>query len=71
MGISFFDSWASAFGETTTAIELAPEGSGYRTKTRFAKFFNLPELISVFKESADIQTANMLPLFCRTNLVDA
>ena len=57
-----FDSWASSFGETQTAIELAPEGTGYRAKTRFAKFFNLPELIALFKESADIQTPDMLNL---------
>ena len=57
-----FDSWASTFGETVTAIELAPEGSGYRAKTRFAKFYNLPELMSLFKETADIQTADMLKL---------
>lgn len=57
-----FDAWASSFGETQTAIELAPEGTGYRAKTRFAKFFNLPELISLFKESADIKTPDMLKL---------
>lgn len=57
-----FDSWASTFGETVTAIELAPEGTGYRAKTRFAKFYNLPELMSMFKEIADIQTADMLNL---------
>jgi len=57
-----FDAWASTFGETVTAIELAPEGTGYRAKTRFAKFYNLPELMSVFKETADIQTADMLKL---------
>ena len=62
MGIGHFDSWAAAFGETVTAIELSPEGTGYRAKTRFARFFNLPELISLFKESADIQTADMLNL---------
>ena len=62
MGLGHFDSWAASFGETITAIELAPEGTGYRAKTRFAKFFNLPELISVFKESADIQTPDMLKL---------
>ena len=62
MGLGHFDSWASAFGETVTAIELSPEGTGYRAKTRFARFFNLPELISLFKESADIQTADMLNL---------
>ena len=57
-----FDAWASTFGETVTAIELAPEGTGYRAKTRFAKFYNLPELMSMFKEIADIQTADMLKL---------
>ena len=57
-----FDAWASTFGETVTAIELAPEGTGYRAKTRFAKFYNLPELMSMFKEVADIQTADMLNL---------
>lgn len=57
-----FDAWASTFGETTTAIELNPEGTGYRAKTRFAKFYNLPELMSMFKEVADIQTADMLDL---------
>ena len=57
-----FDAWASTFGETVTAIELAPEGTGYRAKTRFAKFYNLPELMSMFKEIADIQTADMLNL---------
>ena len=57
-----FDSWASTFGETVTAIELAPEGTGYRAKTRFAKFYNLPELMSMFKEVADIQTAETLNL---------
>ena len=57
-----FDAWASTFGETVTAIELAPEGIGYRAKTRFAKFYNLPELMSMFKEIADIQTADMLKL---------
>ncbi len=62
MGLGNFDSWAATFGETQTAIELAPEGTGYRAKTRFAKFFNLPELISLFKESADIQTPDMLKL---------
>ena len=62
LGLGHFDSWASSFGETQTAIELAPEGTGYRAKTRFAKFFNLPELISLFKESADIQTPDMLNL---------
>ncbi len=57
-----FDAWASTFGETVTAIELAPEGSGYRSKTRFARFYNLPELVAMFKETADIQTADMLQL---------
>ena len=61
-GLTHFDCWASTFGETTTSIELAPEGSGYRAKTRFAKFYNLPELMSVFKQVADIQTADMLHL---------
>lgn len=60
--LEHFDNWASTFGETITAIELAPEGSGYRAKTRFAKFHNLPELISLFKEVADIQTAETLNL---------
>lgn len=62
MGLIHFDDWASDFGETITAIELSPEGSGYRAKTRFAKFFNLPELMSTFKQIADIQTADMLKL---------
>ena len=62
LGLGNFDSWAATFGETQTAIELAPEGTGYRAKTRFAKFFNLPELISLFKECADIQTPDMLKL---------
>lgn len=62
MRLTQFDAWASSFGETQTAIELAPEGTGYRAKTRFAKFFNLPELISLFKESADIKTPDMLKL---------
>lgn len=61
-GLQHFDAWASTFGETVSAMELAPEGSGYRMKTRFAKFFNLPELIAMFKEVADIQTADMLKL---------
>lgn len=60
--LQHFDAWASTFGETITAIELTPEGSGYRPKTRFAKFYNLPELMSMFKEVADIQTADMLNL---------
>ena len=61
-GLVHFDAWASTFGETVTAIELAPEGSGYRSKTRFARFYNLPELMAMFKEVADIQTADMLNL---------
>ena len=60
--LGHFDSWAASFGETVTAIELSPEGTGYRAKTRFARFFNLPELISLFKESADVKTADMLNL---------
>ena len=60
--LAHFDSWASTFGETTTAIELAPEGTGYRARTRFAKFFNLPELINMFKEVADIKTSDQLNL---------
>ncbi len=60
--LQHFDAWASTFGETVTAIELAPEGTGYRAKTRFARFFNLPELMSMFKDVADIQTADMLNL---------
>ena len=62
MELGMFDNWASTFGETITALELSPEGSGYRMKTRFANFFNLPELMSVFQEVADIQTADMLRL---------
>lgn len=62
LGLGQFDAWAANFGDTQTAIELAPEGTGYRAKTRFAKFFNLPELISLFKEAADIQTPDMLNL---------
>ena len=62
MELGSFDAWASTFGEKVTAVELSPEGTGYRSKTRFAKFFNLPELISVFKEAADVQTADMLQL---------
>ncbi|MBO4885846.1 MAG: N-6 DNA methylase, partial [Clostridia bacterium] len=62
MDMVHFDSWASAFGDTVTAIELAPEGTGYRSKTRFARFYNLPELISMFREAADVQTADMLKL---------
>ncbi|MEG0892719.1 MAG: SNF2-related protein [Oscillospiraceae bacterium] len=61
-GMQHFDAWAANFGETITAIELSPEGSGYRAKTRFAKFYNLPELMAMFKETADIQTADMLKL---------
>ena len=61
-GLLHFDAWASTFGETVTAIELAPEGTGYRAKTRFARFYNLPELMAMFKEVADIQTADMLNL---------
>ena len=61
-GLTHFDCWASTFGETTTAIELAPEGTGYRARTRFAKFFNLPELMSMFKEVADIKTSDQLYL---------
>ncbi len=61
-GLQHFDAWASTFGETVTAIELAPEGTGYRAKTRFARFYNLPELMNFFKEAADIQTADMLNL---------
>lgn len=62
MGLGHFDAWAASFGETVTAIELSPEGTGYRAKTRFARFYNLPELISLFKETADVQTADMLKL---------
>lgn len=62
LGLIHFDDWASSFGETVTAIELSPEGTGYRAKTRFAKFYNLPELMAAFKEVADIQTADMLCL---------
>ncbi len=61
-GLAHFDCWASTFGETTTAIELAPEGTGYRARTRFAKFFNLPELMTLFKEVADIKTSDQLHL---------
>ena len=61
-GLTHFDAWASTFGETITTIELAPEGTGYRAKTRFAKFYNLPELIAMFREVADVQTADMLNL---------
>ncbi len=61
-GLQHFDAWASTFGETITAVELTPEGTGYRAKTRFAKFYNLPELMAMFKEVADIKTADMLNL---------
>lgn len=62
MGFSHFDCWASTFGETVTALELAPEGTGYRQKTRFSRFYNLPELMSMFKQVADVQTADTLAL---------
>ena len=62
MGMGHFDCWASRFGETVTALELAPEGTGYRARTRFARFFNLPELMNLFKEVADIKTADQLNL---------
>jgi N12 class adenine-specific DNA methylase len=62
LGLNHFDSWASTFGETVNSIELKPEGSGFRQRTRFARFFNLPELMQIFKETADIQTADMLKL---------
>ena len=62
MGLQHFDAWASTFGETVTALELAPEGTGFRAKTRFARFFNLPELMATFKEVADIKTADTLNL---------
>ena len=62
LNMTHFDCWASTFGETTTALELAPEGTGYRARTRFAKFFNLPELMNIFKETADIKTADQLHL---------
>ena len=61
-GLQHFDAWASTFGETVTALEIAPEGNGYRLKTRFARFYNLPELMQMFREVADIQTADMLNL---------
>lgn len=61
-GLLHFDSWAANFGETVTSMELAPEGTGFRSRTRFAKFFNLPELMAMWRESADIQTAEMLKL---------
>ena len=60
--MTHFDCWASRFGETTSALELAPEGTGYRMRTRFAKFFNLPDLMNLFKEVADIKTADQLQL---------
>ena len=60
--LQHFDAWASTFGETITAVELTPEGTGYRAKTRFARFYNLPELMAMFKEIADIKTADMLDL---------
>ena len=66
--LGHFDSWAASFGETVTAIELSPEGTGYRAKTRFARFFNLPELISLFKESADVQTADAEPARARSRV---
>ena len=62
IGLTQFDSWAATFGETVTAIELAPEGTGYRTKTRFSRFFNVPELMSMVKEVADIKTSDQLNL---------
>ena len=62
LGMAHFDCWASRFGETVTALELAPEGTGYRARTRFSKFFNLPELMNLFKEIADIKTADQLHL---------
>ena len=62
MGLGHFDSWASTFGEVVTSIELAPEGTGYRAKSRFARFYNIPELMSMFKEIADIKTADQLNL---------
>ena len=62
LGLGHFDAWAAAFGETVTAMELAPEGTGYRARTRFSKFFNLPELMSLFREVADIKTADELNL---------
>src|SRR6202040_394871 len=61
-GVAHFDAWASNFGEAVTALELAPDGSGYRMHTRFAKFVNLPELLSMFRTFADVQTADMLHL---------
>ena len=62
LGLGQFDAWASTFGEVVTAVELSPEGTGYRTKSRFARFFNIPELMSLFKETADIKTADQLSL---------
>ena len=62
LGFRHFDDWAATFGEKVTAMELKPEGTGFRAKTRFARFYNLPELISIWKEAADIQTADMLNL---------
>lgn len=59
-GLKHFDAWAATFGETVTAMELAPEGTGYRSKTRFSKFYNLPEMMNMFKECADIKTMDML-----------
>ena len=69
-GLAHFDCWASTFGETQTAIELAPEGTGYRARTRFAKFFNLPELMTLFKEAADIKTSDQLNLPTPTPIYD-
>ena len=60
LGLGHFDSWAANFGETVTALELAPEGTGYRARTRFSKFFNLPELMNLFREVADIKTSDQL-----------
>ena len=62
LGMGHFDCWASRFGETTTALELAPEGTGYRARTRFAKFYNLPELMNIYKEVADVKTSDQLNL---------
>ena len=62
LGLGQFDAWASTFGEVVTAVELSPEGTGYRTKSRFARFFNIPELMSLFKETADIKTSDQLAL---------
>ncbi len=67
-GLQHFDSWASTFGETVTALELSPEGTNYRAKTRFAKFYNLPELMQMFREVADIQTADMLNCPCQRSI---